>query len=129
MADLFNQTLYFDSVKLSIAPYPYEAHLNVLPPEKSCVDTPVWGTDGLWSKHFVAYGLRLDPKMGLVVADPTGWLGLASAMGHDPLAPFDEAYKYIDKELKVPNLQYRTDAKDRVDEDLDTIVDLGYEIR
>jgi phosphoribosylamine-glycine ligase len=126
---LFNRKLYFDSVKLSISPYPYEAHVDQMPIEKTCIDTPVWGTDGLWSKHFVAYGLRLDKKMGLVSADPSGWIGLSSAAGKDPTKPFAECYDFIDNELRVPNLQYRTDAAERVDEDLDEIVSLRYDIR
>jgi phosphoribosylamine--glycine ligase len=127
--DLFNKNEYFDSIKLSVSPYPYEAHLKEMPYEKTCIDIPVFGYDGLWAKHFIGYGLRFDSKMGLVTADPSGWLGLSSAKGTDPLKPFDDCYKFVDKVLKVPNLQYRTDAKDRVEQDLDTIEGLGFDIR
>lgn len=127
--DLFDQKQYFNSVKLSVSPYPYEAHLKEMDREKTCVDIPVWGYDGLWSLHFIGYGLRFDPKMGLVTADSSGWVGLSSDSGSDPLAPFDGCYAFIDESLKVPNLQYRTDAKERVEEDLDEITDLGFDIR
>ena len=126
---LFNRELYFNAVKLSVPPYPYEGHIGKLSVRNSCLDVPVWGTDGLWSKHFIGYGLRHDPEMGLVVADELGWVGLSSAMGKDPLSPFDACYAFIDKKLRVPNLQFRTDAKERIEEDLDAIVDLDYQVR
>jgi hypothetical protein len=97
--------------------------------DKTCIDIPIWGYDGLWAKHFIGYGLRFDSKMGLVTADPSGWVGLSSDVGTDPLSPFDGCYKFLDKVLKIPNLQYRTDARDRVEEDLDTIEGLGFDIR
>ena len=127
--DLFDRDSYFDSVKLSLSPYPYENHMKYMPPEKTCVDIPIWGYDGIWAKHFIGYGLRYDQKLGLVQADPSGWLGLSSAIGSDPISPFAECYKFIDKELQVPNLQYRTDAAERVDEDIDTIQRLRFDIR
>lgn len=126
---LFNRDLYFDAVKLSVPPYPYEGHIGKLSVRNSCLDVPVWGTDGLWSKHFVGYGLRLDPEAGYVVADELGWVGLSSSAGKDPLTPFEACYDYIDNKLRVPNLQYRTDAAARIEEDLDAIVDLNYEVR
>lgn len=127
--DLFDQERYFCSVKLSVSPYPYEAHLKEMDREKTCIDIPIWGYDGLWSKHFIAYGLRFDTKMGLVTADPSGWVGLSSAAGSSPTEPFRDCYGFIDEELKIPNLQYRTDALERVEEDIETILDLDYEIR
>lgn len=126
---LFDKEQYFCSVKLSVSPYPYEAHLKEMERDKTCIDIPIWGYDGLWAKHFIGYGLRFDSKMGLVTADPSGWVGLSSDVGTDPLSPFDGCYKFLDKVLKIPNLQYRTDARDRVEEDLDTIEGLGFDIR
>lgn len=127
--DLFNRNLYFQSVKLSLPPYPYESGLQEIPREKTSVDVPVKGQDGLWSKHFIGYGLRLDPKMGLVTADPSGWVGLSSNQSSDPLSGFGGCYSFLSETLKVANLQYRTDAKERVEEDLEVIESLGYDIR
>ncbi len=127
--DLFVYDPYMCSVKLSVPPYPYEAGLEDIPYDKTSVDSPVWGFDGLWSKHFIGYGLRFDPKMGLVSADPSGWLGLSADVGTDPLTPFDGCYAFLDESLEVPNLQYRTDAKDRVEEDLESIEKCGFDIR
>lgn len=127
--DLFDTSTYLCSVKLSVPPYPYEAGLEEIPYEKTSSESPIWGYDGLWAKHFVGYGLRFDPQVGLVTADPSGWVGLSAAVGTTPLAPFDDCYEFLDKVLKIPNLQYRTDAKDRVEEDLDIIKKLRFDIR
>jgi phosphoribosylamine--glycine ligase len=124
--DLFDRTRYFDSIRLSVEPYPWEFSND---PKKSCLDTPVWGNDGLWEGHFIGYALRQDPKLGLVLADPLGCIGLSSAAGKDPLSPFKTCYAFVKDKLQVPNLQYRTDAEKCVQADLKQVSALGYDTR
>jgi len=126
--DLFDRYAYFDSVRVTVSPYPFEA-VDDIPQKKTCVDTPIWGYDGIWANHFIGYGVKYDPVMGLTVADPTGLVGIVAATGLDPTLPFEECYNFIDKELRIPNMQYRTDAADSVEKDLKTIKSLRYEVR
>lgn len=123
--ELFDPSRVYCSVRLSVPPYPWE-YVDDLPEKKSCLDTPVRGTDGLWSKHFIGYGLRADPKLGLVVADRIGLVGLSSGTGATPHEAFESAYAFIDN-LRIPNLQYRPDAEACTEEDLKTIIKLGYD--
>ena len=125
--DLFDRSKVYCSVRLSVEPYPWEsvtAHDKV-----TCLDTPVMNQDGLWSGDFIAYGLRFDKKKGLVVADPFGLVGLASGTGDNARRAFEGAYKMLEGDFQVPNLQYRTDAIKMIEDDIKTILSLGYEVR
>lgn len=127
---LFDASQVYCSVRLTVSPYPWEHIEQDAPPRHSCIGTPIAGADGIWNRHFVGYGVSVDPTRGLVVADPGGIVGLAVAAGPSPDSAYDEVYKYIDRrkgKLRIPNLQYRTDAKAKVLEDLRTISDLGYD--
>lgn len=130
VSDLFERDDLYCSVRVSVPPYAWEAVSHT--DKENCMDFPVSGTDGLWSKSFIGYGLRDDPKRGLVVADPSGLVGLSSGSGKTLKSAFAGAYKFLDKKesnFQVPNLQYRTDALKCCEEDVKTILSLGYEVR
>ena|SRR5271166_861691 len=114
------------SVRLSLSPYPFE-HIETIE-RKKLTGHPIMGTDGTHADHFIAYGLKWLPEVGLCLGDPGGLVGLSSASGRDANA-FDACYNFIDQKLKIKNLQYRTDAKECVIADLRKISALGYSIR
>jgi hypothetical protein len=74
---------------------------------------------------FMAYGLGLGSD-GLEVLDPSGSVGLVCADGIDPEAMNQEILGFIEDELDVPDLQYRTDAGEVLDEHLSKIRSYGY---
>lgn len=130
ISDLFLDGDVYCSVRVTVPPYAWEAVAAT--DDENCMDFPVSGTDGLWSKSFIGYGLRNDPKRGLVVADPSGLVGLSSGKGKTLKSAFAGAYKFLDKkesDFQVPNLQYRTDALKCCEDDVKTILKLGYEVR
>ncbi len=123
----FDRSKVYGSVRLTVPPYPAER--VGLDHPASAKGEIVRGIDGLWSKHFITYGLAFDPaKGGYYVADPEGLVGLAAARGQGPNL-FREVYNFIENELNITDLQYRPDAQERVEEDIKTISRLGYSTR
>ena len=87
----FVRSAVYGSVRLTVPPYPAE---NIdLEHKDSGRGVPLTGLDGLWSKHFIGYGVAYD-EMGYHVADPSGLVGLSGAIGSDP-SLFDSCYAYI----------------------------------
>lgn len=121
----FNRKHVYGSVRLSVSPYPFEGTDDL--DRDKLIGLPLYGLDGLWSKTFTAYGVSMSGGQ-FALADPNGLVGLASATGTSA-ALFDECYEFIDDELHIKDLQYRTDAKTCVQEDLKTISSLGYDTR
>jgi len=114
------------STRLSIPPYPWE-HIDKNPVErKKHTGTPVGGTDTLSGPPFAAYGLARDEE-GLYVADPYGLVGIACAVGTNLGALCEEINETAEKiAVGTPNLQWRADALETLQGDLDMLQELGY---
>lgn len=98
------------AVRLSVPPYPTEG----LEADAKCspVGRPVYGTDGLWDRHFIGYQL-MAAEDGLAVAAPEGIVGLSLATSRSLEIAHRAAIEYATDDLRCPGLQFRTDG-DRV---------------
>jgi hypothetical protein len=120
---MFDIDQVYCAVRLSVPPYPCEDKL--VSGMKTALDVPVRGADGIWDKHFVAAGVAIG-KTGLEIADPYGMVGIAMASGTSLKKCYDKVYAFLDKKLRISNLQYRTDAYDAVKKDLDEMKKAGW---
>lgn len=123
VADLFNIDRIYAAVRLSVPPYPLED--DAVKSLQVAQQIPISGADGLWEKHFVAVGVGRGRK-GLEVADPYGFVGVALAAGTTLEGAYGSVYSFLDKRLKVPNLQYRTDGAQAVGKDVAEMEKAGY---
>jgi len=114
--DLFDTSTIYHGLHVSVPPYPnYIAKLDNKSP---ALGIPVHGIDGFWDKYFVASGIAFDPSEGITVASPPGYVATIVCEGNSVTAGYDDIYDYIDEELQIQNLQYRTDAADNINKDL-----------
>jgi phosphoribosylamine--glycine ligase len=116
---------YFD-VRLTIPPYPNEIKAK----DYKCpsIGTPIRGEDGLWKNMFVLCGLAYNEEQGLHSVADDGMIGFIVYQGNSIKKTFDKMYKYIKDKLKIPDLQYRTDAADVVLEDVKKMKSYGWEL-
>ena len=121
---LFIKDRAYCAVRISVPPYPTES--KGVEDLKTAEHVPIWGADGLWQGHFVAAGVAQGPN-GLEVADPYGFVGNVLASGTNLKTMFDEVYSYLDKELRIPNLQYRKDAYEAISKDIEEMAEMGWE--
>lgn len=121
VAHMFDDEQIYASVRLSVPPYPFDDDVLKTMPNQ----LPISGADGLWNKHFVAVGVALGQK-GLEVADPYGFAGIALASGTSLEATYDSVYSFLDKRLRIPNLQYRTDAVEAIRKDIEKMESVGF---
>jgi phosphoribosylamine-glycine ligase len=120
----FDRSFCYTAVRLSVPPYPTEDKLA--PELTAALNVPVRGADGLWDKFFVMAGVELT-KDGLQVADPFGIVGVACVRGRSLKQMCDKIYSYLDKQLRIANLQYRTDAYEVIKKDLLSMAATGWE--
>ena len=113
---------YYD-VRLSVPPYPSEA--KELEKAKGAVGVAVSKIDGLWNKYFVAVGLA-HTHDGFEVADPYGFVGTAVSAGTSLRKGFEDIYAFL-KKVRIPNLQYRTDAVKVIAKDIEQMHADGWE--
>lgn len=123
VSSFFDVTQGYVSVRLTVPPYPSEA--KELAKAKGAVGVPIEGIDGLWQRHFVAVGVAKGP-LGYEVADPFGFVGIALASGRNLRQAYDAVYAFT-KKLRIPGLQYRTDAAEIVSKDLEALHKAGWE--
>jgi len=120
----FNRSHCYMAVRVSVPPYPAEeADVDKL---KAGLDVPIYGADGLWDKFFVMMGVKLTPE-GLQTAEPYGFVGVICTRGRSLKRMCDKIYEYLDEQLRIPNLQYRTDAYEAVKKDLLKMASTGWE--
>jgi phosphoribosylamine-glycine ligase len=116
------------SIRLAVPPYPFEVPYGVLPERKSLFGLPLLGLDGLWAQRdrdrFIAYGV-MERDGGYALADPSGLVGLASAVGTD-LATMNAACVKYAKGLGIADLSYRTDAGAALAKDLAAVRKAGF---
>ena len=123
----FNLREVLLSIRLSISPYPWET-TDDIPMKKTCVDTPVWGIDGLWDGMFVAYGLGVSDSGVICVKDPNGLVGLAANSGIDLKSMNAEVIDFCKEDLEITGLQYRTDADTVLGKHIDELRELGFDV-
>jgi phosphoribosylamine-glycine ligase len=115
------------AVRLSIPPYPTE--LDIPRGTRDMAhDTHILGADGLWDGNFIGYGVKSEGD-DLVVSDRMGLVGLACATNVTLKDAHDEVMNYLKKDLEVPNLQYRTDGVERIEEDRDALAKTSFGIK
>lgn len=124
----FSQDHLAYSVRLSVPPYPAEE--NVVKSGKgTSVGVSIIGEDGLWSGMFMGYGVKATPRGDLEVSSPYGLVGLAVAVGNDLKGLHKDVMNYLKDDLQIPNLQYRTDGVQRIQEDLKKLASTPYRIK
>ncbi len=114
-----------------------DIHLSV-PPYPNVVDLPdytspaegvsIRGIDGLWDKMFVCAGIAFDTEIGIHCADPCGTFGFCISSGTSLKKTYNKMYDWIKENLKVPDLQYRTDAVETIQKDIDDMIKHGWEL-
>jgi phosphoribosylamine--glycine ligase len=115
------------SVRLSVSPYPFHS-TDDMPVKHGCVDTPVWGADGLWQGLFYPYSIGIGDEGDLVMSDASGLVGMAHTLGTNLEEMNDSLLDFIKEDLEITGLQYRTDAAECLGKHVDELRDLGYEI-
>lgn len=118
------------SIRLSVPPYPYEP--NKVDEKNSPIGLPcieIQPGKSLWGRNvrdrLVAYGLQnVDGE--IQCADPFGLLGIASAIGTNLDTMNDACVKYA-KDLRIPDLGYRTDGAKMIRKDLAAVRATGHE--
>jgi phosphoribosylamine-glycine ligase len=120
----FDKSYCYASVRISVPPYPNEEKL--VHELKAARNVPVWGADGLWDKFFVMAGVALTDD-GLEVSDPYGMVGICLTKGRSLKRMYDRIYAYLNDELRIPNLQYRTDAYEVLKKDITAMASTGWE--
>lgn len=113
---------YFD-VRLTIPPYPFHTKEDKSPAR----DSRVKGEDGLWEGMFVAGDLAYNDELGLHSASDEGIVGFCVCAGRSVKKTYAKIYEWIKDNLKVPDLQYRTDAAKVIQEDLDKMAEYGFD--
>lgn len=111
------------SVRLTVPPYPHE---DLTLEQSPAMGVSIRGLDGLWDKRFVAVGVALGPH-GYEVAEPSGFVGIALATGNDLDEMGDELMDFCE-DLRIRNLQYRTDVVEAVGKDLDKMSTTGWTV-
>lgn len=121
--DLFDCDQAYMSVRLTVPPYPNEHGVDLL--KSPALGLPVADADGLWDGYFVGIGVERGNE-GLQVADPYGLVGVAVAEDTTIEGGYGRIYEYLDEELHVPDLMYRTDAVEMLTKDLEALAKAGY---
>jgi len=95
-------------VRFTIPPYPIEPeHSRIVLKESPNLGVPVRGFQEEHVECVYFYEVMLEGE-DLVHADGLGALGVANGISEDPADAFDEAYEIL-KDVKIPDVQYRTD--------------------
>lgn len=126
------------SVRMTVSPYPWEPveHIkNEKRASATCVGVRVSGVDpkNLGELYgvdypFMAYGLGLDEDGHLIIVEPMGIVGLVCADGTNLIEMNEEILEFAEDELDVPDLQYRTDAGEALQEHVAKIASAGYDV-
>lgn len=121
---LFDTNRVYAGFRLSVPPYPTAAEYD-LPNKRNALGVPVNGADGLWRKNFVGVGLQVLNER-LVCADPDGFIGCVVGAGTNVSEIDNRLRDYVAHDLRVPKLQYRTDAAKIIERDLEAMEKAGY---
>ena len=101
-----NKNGFASSVRLSIAPYPYEDKGNIYQE-----GVPISGIKDVDSCYL--YDVRyLENKKELETAGVSGFIAAPFCLGNSLTESFEKLDSYVQK-IKIPNLQYRTDIKEK----------------
>ncbi len=127
------------SVRVCVPPYPWE-QVHELPSEKrdkasGAIGVPVgkidhtdlaqlYGGDG---NQFIAYGVGLEDGV-LVVTEPSGIVGIVCAEGDDCERMNEDILDFIEDDLDVPDLIYRTDMGEALEKHIGEVQAMGYEV-
>lgn len=120
--DLFDLSKLYMSTRLSVPPYPL-GKIDV--PKSVAMGVPIDGTDGLYERFFVAAGVRRTGEQ-LEVADPFGFVGVATTADTSIERGYARILDYLKDELFVPDLQYRLDGAEDVMEDIADMARSGF---
>jgi phosphoribosylamine-glycine ligase len=124
---LYNKDTMYHGVNISVPPYP--SFIAKLDNDSPALGIPVSGADGMWENHFVATGVAFDPVEGITVENPLGYVGVVVTDNNSVEDGFDDILDYIKEELKVQNLQYRTDCADNINKDLKELKKMGWKTK
>lgn len=119
--DLFDIEQTYMSTRIWVPPYP----ARKVTMDSPAMGVPVLGADGIFERHFVAGGVRLDEQQRLVVADPYGIVGIAMAAETSFERGFEEIDDYLD-EMKVPQAGWRTDGAAALTKDVEELAKAGW---
>jgi len=122
--DLYDTSDIYHGVNISVPPYPNV--IEKLDNDSPALGTTVYGIDGTWDKYFVATGVAHNIEEGFTVANPLGYVGVVVCENDSVEDGFDDILDYIKEELKVQNLQYRTDCADNINADLKELKKMGW---
>lgn len=128
--EFFDIDQIYCEVRLSIPPYPHSVDTKeVTQKYKSPAEgVPIRGVDGLWDKYYVMGGIAFDPEQGIHSVDPYGMIGFVVCAGNSISKTFEKMYNWIKDSLKVPDLQYRTDAAKIIQDDVDDMMKNGWNL-
>jgi hypothetical protein len=121
---LYDKSTAYHGINISVPPYPNAVERN--DEESPALGTTVYGIDGTWDKYFVASGIAHDKEGGYTVENAHGYVGVVVTDNPSLEEGFDDILDYIKEELKVQNLQYRTDAADNINKDLKEMKKFGW---
>lgn len=114
---------YFD-VRLSVPPYPNS--IDAKDYKSPALEVRLQGIDGLWDGMYVCAKIAWDEELGIHCIDPSGMIGSCVMAGTSLKKTYEKMYTWIKEKLKVPDLQYRTDAAEIIQEDLDKLTKFGW---
>lgn len=124
-SSLFVTDRVYIGVHLAVPPYPNDI---AVPGWKSpSLGVRIIGEDGLWAKQFVTGGNAHLQDRGLVTCDPMGTIGCAVGSALTLEGAFSETYEWLDENLKVANLMYRTDLAEVLAKDVEQLEQDGWE--
>jgi phosphoribosylamine-glycine ligase len=121
---LFDVDRLYCDVRISVPPYPNDVESDNK--KLSAVGVPIAGADGLWQKYFVGAGV-MRGKAGLEVSDPGGFVGCCVGAGTSLTQVYDGIYDYLKDKLKIAGLQYRLDAQEVIEKDMDDMHEAGWD--
>lgn len=110
-------------VRLHIPPFPAKSSKES---SEEAVGVPIFGIDpSKYNPHQHLVEVMLDRDDQPVSSGPHGYVLSVTAKGTTPQLAEEAAYKQVDK-IRIPNMRYRTDLADKIQEVYDTIEGTGW---
>lgn len=110
-------------VRLHIPPFPAKSSKEQ---GEEAVGVPIFGLDVMkYNPHQHLVEVMLDRDEQPVTSGPHGYVLSVTAQGPTPKEAEDSAYKNVDK-IRIPNMRYRTDLSEVIQEVYDKIDSTGW---
>jgi len=115
--------LFSGDVRLHIPPFPAKSSKEQ---SDEAVGVPIFGIDvSKYNPHQHLVEVMLDRDDEPVTSGPHGYVMSVTGRGEDVRSAEEAAYKQVDK-IRVPNMRYRTDLADVIEEVYNKIEESGW---